>query len=389
MAITKDLRADPQQLLRHQLEEFVREARENERKLRRFQALELRLIGINSLCELLETLLYPDYSTFKWDWVTLILLDPQYEIQRILGKDNRKLLDHPSLMFATEADALERLYPRSLFPLLGPYKPRHHAPLFPVRAARGRRPASVALLPLVRHGRLIGSLNLGSRNANRFVRGVRTDFFEHLAAVTAICLENAVNHERLKHQGLTDTLTGVNNRRFFDQRLAEEMAAAHRDRHPLSCLLLDVDHFKQVNDRYGHQVGDRVLMEVAHQIRAQLRGHDVLARYGGEEFAALLAQVQPGRVREVAERIRAAVAARQFHDAGGHPFQVTLSIGIATYDPNACNSTGAAPPAPGDPVQRPAAPSGERLVALADAALYTAKATGRNRVEYAGLLTAG
>jgi len=370
MPSAKDLLAD-NQLLRHQLEDFMVQARQNERKLRRFQSLELRLIGINSLCELMETLLYPDYSTFKWDMVTLILLDPEYEIQRILEAENHKLMEHPTLMFATERNALESLYPSSLFPMLGPYKARQHADIFP----RRRRPTSVALLPLVRHGRLIGSLNIGSLSGNRFVRGVRTDFFEHLGAVVAICLENAVNHDRLKRQGLTDTLTAINNRRFFDQRLAEEMAAAKRDRHTLSCLLLDVDHFKQVNDRYGHQVGDRVLMEVATLIRAQMRGNDVLARYGGEEFAALVAQTDDTAAMEVAERIRSSIATRRFELADGEPFQVTISIGIATFDPEA------------DPqFQRM---EGSYLIGQADKALYAAKADGRDRVVSSGMVKLG
>ncbi len=364
MTTAHDLLSENRQL-RHQMEDFLSQARDNEHKLRRFQALELRLIGINALDALLESLLYPDYSTFKWDMVSLILLDPEYEIQRILEARNHKLLAHPALMFATDRSALESLYPRSLFPLLGPYRGRQHATLFPGR----RRPASVALLPLVRQGRLIGSLNLGSLAGHRFVSGVRTDFFEHLGAVVAICLENAVNHERLKRQGLTDTLTAVNNRRFFDQRLAEEMAAARRDGHHLACLLLDVDHFKQVNDRHGHQTGDRVLMEVAALIRAQLRGHDVLARYGGEEFAALLAQGGEEGAREVAERIRASIAARSFRALDGTSFQVTISIGCAVFDP------GAAP-----------AVADEALVALADRALYRAKAEGRDRVVSGGRL---
>ncbi len=229
----------------------------------------------------------------------------------------------------------------------------------------------MALLPLVRHGRLIGSLNIGSHTDTRFIKGVRTDFFEHLGGVVAICLENAVNHERLKRQGLTDTLTAVNNRRFFDQRLGEEVAHAIREQQPLSCLLLDIDHFKQINDRYGHQMGDRVLMEVASLIRAQMRGNDVLARYGGEEFAALLSQTCNAAAMEVAERIRGSIAARGFgleRDAPG--FGVTISIGIATLDPGSLDQT--------HPV------SGEFLVGQADKALYDAKAGGRNRVISSG-----
>ncbi len=362
----KDTRKE-NQLLRRKLEDFMAQARQNERKLRRFQSLELNLIGLHSLYDLIKAILYPDYATFKWDIVTLILLDPEYEIQRILEEAHIDLEQHPTLMFASEREQLETLYPHSLFPTLSAYRPRKHARLF---VPKTRRPASVALLPLVRHGKLIGSLNIGSCSDNRFIKGVRTDFFEHLGGVVAICLENAVNHERLKRQGLTDTLTAVNNRRFFDQRLGEEVAHATREQHPLSCLLLDIDHFKEVNDRHGHQMGDRVLMEVAALIRAQMRGNDVLARYGGEEFAALLAQTPNAAAIEVAERIRGSIAERSFSMKGEPDFSVTISIGIATLDPTSLDQA------------RPV--DGEYLVGQADKSLYDAKASGRNRVVSSG-----
>jgi diguanylate cyclase (GGDEF)-like protein len=353
--------------LRLQLEEFMVQARQNERKLRRFQALELRLIGLNSLFELINAIIYPDYSTFKWDVVTLLLLDPEYELQRILEEEGIDLQQHPALMFATTREDLESLYPLSLFPTLGPYKAKKHEVLFP---SRKRSPSTIALLPLVRHGKLIGSLNVGSNSGERFVRGVRTDFFEHLAAVVAICLENASNLERLKRQGLTDTLTAINNRRFFDQRLSEEIEESKRNATPLSCMLLDVDHFKQVNDTYGHQVGDQVLREVAAQIRAHMRGSDVLSRYGGEEFAALLAKTEEEKVMEVAERVRSSIEARQFTVAGNKKFNVTISIGIAIFD------------AAGDPGT--IRMKGDYLIGQADKALYQAKSNGRNKVISAG-----
>jgi two-component system, cell cycle response regulator len=117
-----------------------------------------------------------------------------------------------------------------------------------------------------------------------------TNFIEWLAAVASVCLENVANNERLKHIGLTDALTGVHNRRYFDQRLREEVDRALRKGQPLSCLLVDVDHFKHVNDKHGHLIGDAVLREVAEQIKDQLRLSDAMARYGGEEFAVLLVQ---------------------------------------------------------------------------------------------------
>lgn len=357
-------------ILRHRLDEFVAEARKNERKMRRFQSLELKLIGLSSVKDLIEAIMSPDYSTFRWDEVTLMLLDPEYEIQRALEEEGVELNSMPKLMFASSSDAINSFYPISLFPTLGPYKPRKHSRLFP---ARSRAPGSIALLPLVRQGKLIGSLNIGSYSPERFVRGVRTDFFEHLSAIVSICLENAVNIERLKRQGLTDTLTAINNRRYFDQRLNEEVGSAKRSKKTLSCMLLDVDHFKQVNDTYGHQVGDLVLRDVAALIRAQMRGSDVLSRYGGEEFSALLSPASEHEALEVAERIRASIEQHLFSVEGHADFSVTISIGVTTFNPG--------------PNEKAAMQvQGNTIVGAADKALYAAKANGRNRIESGGEL---
>ncbi len=361
----KDIYAE-NKMLRQRLEDYLAQAHKNESKLRRFQAHELRIIGLNSLFELIQDILYPNPAVFTWDVVTLLLLDPEYEVRRILEEEGVDLRDHAGLLFATQDDDIDALFPTSLFPLLGPYKARQHAPLF---ASTHRSPNSIALLPLVRHGRLIGSLNIGSYNAERFVKGVRTDFLEHLAAVVAICIENSTNLERLKRQGLTDTLTAINNRRFFDQRLKEELERAVREDIQLTCLLLDVDHFKKVNDSYGHQVGDHVLREIAALIRAQLRGSDVLSRYGGEEFAALLSRSGNVEASEVAERIRHNVADHAFQGPDGQAFQVTISIGVATYNPAKFGSGKL---------------EGAVLVGHADRALYEAKSSGRDRVISAG-----
>ena len=355
--------------LRQRLDEVLAEGRQNERKLRRFQALELRLISLGSLWELIEAVLYPDAANSQWDVVTLLLVDPEYEIQRTLEDEGISIADHPTLIFVSSLDGLDSLHPYSLFPMLGPFQTNRHSGLFPARHAVNR-PASVALLPMVRYGKLIGSLNIGSDNRERFVKGMRADILEHFAAIVAICLENAVNLERLKRQGLTDTLTAINNRRFFDQRLSEEVAAARRNLRPLSCMLLDIDHFKRVNDTYGHQMGDQVLREIAAVIRTQLRGGDVLARYGGEEFSVLLAQTGAEGALEIAERVRHSIDEHRFalprDQQGSAQFSVTISIGIATFNPEH------------DP--HAVKMNGDVLLGHADRALYDAKARGRNRV---------
>ena len=218
----------------------------------------------------------------------------------------------------------------------------------------------------MRYGNLIGSLNLGSESSTRFVEGAATDFLQRLATIVAICLENATNLERLKRVGLTDSLTGVNNRRFFDQRLIEETGRAQRTNEPLACLFMDVDHFKSVNDQHGHQLGDEVLRKIAGLIREQLRASDVLGRYGGEEFSALLVNADSDSAMEIAERIRAVIEKQSFSTPDDKLMSVTISIGVAIL--------------PAEFAEIASVKLSEDLVERADQAVYQAKHNGRNLV---------
>ena len=349
------------QLLRRKLRAFLTQARENEQKMRRFQEQELRLISTPSLSELVQRVLYNYRTAFNLDVVSLALHDPRYEIQRILEDEGVRLSDFDNLSFLADTDELDSLYGVSLEPRLGSFDVLEHGGFFPANT----RARSIALLPLVRYDELIGSLNLGSKDPERFLEGSATDFLQRLATIVAICLENATNHERLKRVGLTDSLTGVNNRRFFDQRLGEEVARARRSQEPLACLFLDIDRFKGINDTYGHRVGDRVLIEAASLIREQLRSTDVLGRYGGEEFSALLVNATQDKAMEIAERIRNAIEVHRFPWDDGEPLKATISIGVSSLEPGPSSDN---------------ASQAENLVDRADQALYVAKNSGRNRV---------
>lgn len=349
------------QLLRRQLKELLAHARKNEQKLQRLQAYELRLIGSTSLQELV-TRIIDGYRTFGGaELVTLAVIDPLYETQRILREQGGSDVDLASLIFLPNEDVLNRIFGISVTPKLGAFNARLHSPLMPEPL---RAPHNVALLPLVRNNELIGSMNLGSYRKDHFSATSGTEFLERLAAIVAMSLENCINLERIKRIGLTDPLTGVNNRRFFDQRLQEEVARAQRHEVPLSCLMLDIDHFKNINDTYGHPLGDRVLIDAAAIMRTQLRGSDLLARYGGEEFAALLTHTNTHDALEIAERIRSAIAEHAFLAADKNSLRVTLSTGIATLQRGGTDVLGEC----------------ARLVASADHALYAAKHAGRNRV---------
>jgi diguanylate cyclase (GGDEF)-like protein len=225
---------------------------------------------------------------------------------------------------------------------------------------------SVALVPLLRNKRLIGSLNLGSRDLERFTPALGTDFVEHMASIIAICLENVISNEMLKYIGLTDPLTGVYNRRYIDRRLVEEIARARRQDYRISLMFIDVDHFKRVNDTIGHQAGDDVLREVAARIKMELRLSDALARFGGEEFVVLLINADLRAAAGVADRIRAGVADKPFDLAGGQYLTVSVSIGVAALDEAAHDGA----------IEGVA----QQLLASADGALYQAKEAGRNRV---------
>ncbi len=157
----------------------------------------------------------------------------------------------------------------------------------------------------------------------------------------------------------TDVLTGLPNRRFLFDRLAEEAVEADRFARPLSLVLLDIDHFKRINDRFGHPGGDEVLRQVARSLRNGLRRYDVAARFGGEEFALLLPNTGGELAREVAERARRRLADDEVEVAEGETLRVTASFGVAERHP-------------GESV--------EEVVRRADDALYRAKAEGRDRV---------
>jgi two-component system, cell cycle response regulator len=175
---------------------------------------------------------------------------------------------------------------------------------------------------------------------------------------SALALRNARLLGENERLATRDSLTGLANRRLFDESLQREVARAQRLSAPVSLLVLDVDHFKQVNDTYGHQTGDEVLCEVADALVSNTKNYDVAARYGGDEFVVLLPGCERDDAMRVAERVRNSIA----RAVGEAP--VTISAGIATVPDNASDA--------------------ERLMAAADAALYEAKRTGRDKVASSG-----
>ncbi len=349
--------------LQRQLRALLANVRQNEEKLKRFQELELHLIACTELFELLKVIIYEYRATSNLDRVSLVLYDPEYELQRLLEDEGIKISEHRDIMFTDNISDIDAFYGFSLKPYLGQYEQDTHRKFFPCDLQSS---TSIALIPLSRNMELVGSLNLASHHADRFAQNNATDFLQRLTSIVTVCLKNVTNQERLKKLGLTDVLTAVNNRRFFDQRLSEEVGRAQRDTLTISCLFFDIDHFKQVNDTHGHNEGDMVLREVASLIRMNLRTSDVLARYGGEEFSAILNNTNAKTACEIAERIRSSIAYREFTLSTGDSIHVTVSIGIATIQAGkyAIDTNRL----------------GDTLLQKADQCLYEAKRTGRNKI---------
>lgn len=357
------------QSLRTKLENLLDLAHRNQNIMARHQSFDLKIIGANSFRELIAHIFSALSISSDLDMVTLLLLDQRADLQRRLGDLKIDVRDFPHLTFIKHESELQK--PPQPFcdpeqkPLLGKFHPEFHRALF---ASCAIKPSSVAIIPLWRQGRLIGCLNLGSFQADRFQTSMATDFIQRLGSIIAICLENVINNEKLNYIGLTDPLTNVSNRRYVEQRTLEEITRAQRQKYSLACMYLDIDFFKKINDQYGHQGGDDVLREVAKRIKAELRLSDTLGRFGGEEFVVLLVNTDLQNARLVAERIRKSIADFPFLLGESGICKTSVSIGLSTVAPG--NSSGDVTMIARD------------MLIRADQALYRAKKTGRNQVCY-------
>lgn len=339
------------------------QARETERIWAGFMELELQMIGARSLYDLLSILVpglsrkFPNIAG-----VTLSCIDDDYEMRRMLEIEAAEQRITQAFV-PIEYKILGEVFGQDGKPFLGICKKRFKKRFFPnIENVVG----SVAIAPLYLRGKLIGSINQASVNEQHFHTGIGTDFLQHMAAVLAMCIDNVMNHERLKIDSLTDGLTGVFNRRFFEQRLHDEVERWERTAHPLSCMFVDIDFFKQVNDNHGHQIGDKVLQQVARVLGSELRSSDILARYGGEEFVLLLPDTSQVTAAKIADRLRSLVESMKLSKLLGVPLNVSISIGLAVLSDDY----------QGNDDQ----PASEWLTTQSDKALYQAKDSGRNRV---------
>lgn len=226
----------------------------------------------------------------------------------------------------------------------------------------GGHPQHALVVPVQRSGQLMGAMEL-YLNAWRELTEDQADLLNGVASQAAIAIRHAQLFQAQEENAMTDELTKLPNRRALAQRFLEEMHRARRHHKAIAFLMIDLDHFKQVNDTFGHLNGDAVLAELAGILTTGARDSDVCARYGGEEFGMILHETTEAGARTLAERIRSKVAAATF--PGG--LKLTISIGVAATDEPALFTT---------------------LMERADQALYAAKQGGRNQVRVADMKAA-
>ena len=212
--------------------------------------------------------------------------------------------------------------------------------------------------PIITRERLVGFLSLDHTQPG-FYNAEHAQVLALFANQAALALENAWLYERRYQEAITDPLTGVANRRYFQNQLAREVARAQRFQRPLSLLMLDLDDFKRYNDTFGHPAGDEALKLIARTLEQHIRSVDIVARYGGEEFAVILPETPRDKALQVAQRIVKAIG--PLHKKPGSPLRapLTVSVGVATMPDHATSM--------------------EDLILAADVALYHAKRHGKNQ----------
>jgi diguanylate cyclase (GGDEF)-like protein len=245
---------------------------------------------------------------------------------------------------------------RHPLPYRGDYDPERQM-VFSRRLAPPPMP-SLLVLPLSVHERPLGTLVLGSRRRGAFGDAVRPTL-EVLASHVAVSLANARMMKRLEEMATTDGLTGLLNKRALSDAAQQKLKSAGRFKKPLSVLVCDIDHFKKVNDTYGHDFGDLVIKGFGEVLKRTKRDTDVVGRFGGEEFVVVCEETDAEGGALLAERVRSELEAAAFHAESG-PVRVTCSVGVATF-----------------PV---AGADWDALFKATDEALYASKRTGRNRV---------
>lgn len=369
--VMEEMRQKANKPLRDELDRLLRHARHNEHNPRSaFDDFSLSVMATQGPKELFQLLL-KEQKKFRIDDIRICLIDQFHDIERLLTHSYQH--QYPGLSFVDSETNPREISDIPDHPVLGSQVITSYEWL--IGSDDRKNYNSAALLPLRRGKELIGIQLLLSQSKSRYHRNDNTVFLDKLAAMTAISIENCINREKILELGYQDGLTSAYNRRYFDEQFRNEIARCVRNKTDLAFLFIDIDYFKQINDNYGHQAGDAVLVKLVMLMREQVRTSDIVARYGGEEFAVILPETGLQLANGVAERIRHKVENEklEFNDL---TLNITVSIGLASLSQIRFQAdTGNNKPRFSKPENLD-----QLLLKKADEALYQAKRTGRNQV---------
>ena len=368
----KEKRLDENKQLRKRFDRLLKETQRNEQVQSLFDQFTLAVVAAHGPKKLFHLLLEAQ-KRFHIDEIRLCLVDRYHEVERLLTEGYQH--NYPGLSFIDTETSKMLISDLPDDPIIGKNVLSKYAWLISHQDKNKKNYQTAALLPLKRGNEIIGIQLLISTNANRFNNTNNIALLTRLSAMISISIENGINRQRILEQGYQDGLTNAYNRRYLNDHLKHEVARCLRKKTDLVCLFIDIDFFKKINDNYGHQVGDAVLIKLVTLMKEQVRAGDIVARYGGEEFTIILPDTSIQLAHEIAERIRRKVEDQTLiiNDETVH---ITISIGMAslkqiraetnTHDKNALPITEQY--------------LDKLLIGKADEALYQAKQAGRNQV---------
>lgn len=331
------------------LESLIANAKRNEQVLKQFQQMELKLLACRHWQGLFDTLFVELPEQFRLDRFELAIYDPNQRVQASIAR---------------QLGGLERY--RACFHFLpclsASQQQAHHLSAHELMLTSWQ---SGLHLPLRKQRQHFGYVRMLSACPERFTENRAIDFIEHFTVVLAACIELVLQTEEIERLAYEDPLTQARNRRGIGQAYYAQLARTNRQNSCLGMALVDLDHFKQVNDEHGHATGDRTLVHFCQLLKQCLRPFDYIGRMGGEEFLLILPECEPEQLKQVVNRVRLRTAEHAFINDQNQHFQVTLSGGFGHLQGSS--------------------PSLEAVTARLDKALYEAKHQGRNRMQAAAL----